>query len=137
MIDRLDLLEKRYEEINNLLMQNEVISDVKKSRELSIELKSIEETVTVYRKYKKVLSDIEESKEMLHDPEIADYAREELNRLNEEEVKLFEELKNAQKEFVQPCGCLSDVLHRITHNYTKCYFGFSLNHWSIRSFLAV
>ena len=41
MIDRLDLLEKRYEEINNLLMQNEIISDVKKSRELSIELKAI------------------------------------------------------------------------------------------------
>jgi peptide chain release factor 1 len=53
MIDRLDLLEKRYEEINNLLMQNDIISDVKKSRELSIELKSIEETVITYRKYKK------------------------------------------------------------------------------------
>ena len=93
MIDRLDLLEKRYEEINNLLMQNEVISDVKKSRELSIELKSIEETVVVYRKYKKVLSDIEESKEMIHDPEIADFAKEELTRLNEEKTKLEDELK--------------------------------------------
>ena len=93
MIDRLDLLEKRYEEINNLLMQNEVISDVKKSRELSIELKGIEETVVVYRKYKKVLSDIEESKEMIHDPEIADFAKEELTRLNEEKTKLEDELK--------------------------------------------
>ena len=93
MIDRLDLLEKRYEEINNLLMQNEVISDVKKSRELSIELKSIEETVVVYRKYKKVLSDIEESKEMIHDPEIADFAKEELTRLNEEKTRLEDELK--------------------------------------------
>jgi peptide chain release factor 1 len=93
MIDRLDLLEKRYEEINNLLMQNDIISDVKKSRELSIELKSIEETVITYRKYKKVLSDIEESKEMTHDPEIADFAKEELTRLNEEKVKLEDELK--------------------------------------------
>ena len=93
MIDRLDLLEKRYEEINNLLMQNEVISDVKKSRELSIELKSIEEAVLAYRKYKKVLSDIEESKEMLHDPEIADFAKEELTRLNEEKINLEEEMK--------------------------------------------
>ena len=36
---------KRYQEINELLMQSDVISDVKRSRELSIELSSIEETV--------------------------------------------------------------------------------------------
>ena len=45
MIERLDLIEKRYEEINNLLMQNDVISNVNKSRELSIELSNIEEVI--------------------------------------------------------------------------------------------
>ena len=93
MIERLELLENRFNEINNLLMQNEVVSDVNKSRELSIELKGIEDVVNAYRKYKKVLSDIEESKEMTHDPEIADFAKEELARLNEEKVKLEDEMK--------------------------------------------
>ena len=93
MIERLDLLEKRYDEINNLLMQNDIISDVKASRELSIELKGIEETVITYRKYKKVLSDIEDSKEMTHDPEIAEFAKEELTRLNEEKINLEDKLK--------------------------------------------
>ena len=93
MIERLDLIEKRYEEINNELMQPEILSNVNKSRELSIELSSIEETVNTYRKYKKVLSDIEETKEMTHDPEIADFAKEELVRLNGEEENLIEELK--------------------------------------------
>ena len=93
MIERLDLIEKRYNEINELLMQNDVISDVKRSRELSIELSSIEETVNKYREYKKVLNDKEETKEMLHDAEIADFAREELTRLNEEEIRLLDELK--------------------------------------------
>ena len=93
MIERLDLLEKRFDEINGLLMQNDIISDVSKSRELSIELKSIEEAVNTYRKYKKVLSDILETKEMVHDPEIADYAKEELTRLNDEKINLEEELK--------------------------------------------
>ena len=93
MIDRLNLLERRYEEINALLMQSDVVSDVRRSRELSIELKSIEETVLTYRRYKKILNDIEESKEMLHDDEIADFAKEELTRLNEEKEKLEEELK--------------------------------------------
>ena len=93
MIERLDLLEKRYDEINNLLMQNDIISDVKASRELSIELKGIEETVITYHKYKKVLSDIEDSKEMTHDPEIAEFAKEELTRLNEEKINLEDKLK--------------------------------------------
>lgn len=93
MIERLDLLEKRYEEINELLMQSDVVSDVSRSRELSIELRSIEQAVTVYRQYKKVLNDISESKEMLHDPEIADFAKEELTRLTEEQTKLEDELK--------------------------------------------
>ena len=93
MIERLDLLEKRFEEINNLLMQNEVISDVSRSRELSIELRSIEDAVNTYRNYKKVLSDISESKEMLHDAEIAEFAREELSRLTTIQGKLEDELK--------------------------------------------
>ena len=93
MIERLNLLEKRYDEINNLLMQSEIISDVNRSRELSIELSDIEETVNVYRKYKKILSDIVESKEMLHDAEIADFAKEELTRLTKEQEEIEEELK--------------------------------------------
>ena len=93
MIERLDLIEKRYNEINEELMKPEILSDVKKSRELSIELSSIEETVNKYREYKKVLSDISESKEMVHDPEIADFAKEELVRLGLEEEKLLDELK--------------------------------------------
>lgn len=93
MIERLDLIEKRYEEINALLMQSDVVNDVKRSRELSIELSNHEETVKTYRNYKKVLSDIEESKEMLHDAEIADFAKEELARLEEEKIKLEDELK--------------------------------------------
>ena len=93
MIERLELIEKRYDEINNLLMQNDIISDIKKSRELSIELSSIEETVIKFREYKKILSDIEDSKEMLHDPEISEFAKEELSRLTKEEESKIEELK--------------------------------------------
>ncbi len=93
MIERLNLIEKRYDEINNLLMQNDILSDIKRSRELSIERSSIEETVVKYREYKKVLGDIEESKALLHDPEISSFAKEELVRLNEEQLKLEDELK--------------------------------------------
>ena len=93
MIERLELIEKRYNEINNLLMQNEIISDVNKSKNLSIELSNIEKTVEKYREYKKILADINESKEMLHDSEIADFAKEEVARLSLEEEKILDELK--------------------------------------------
>ena len=93
MIERLDLIEKRYNEISDLLIQNDVISDVKRSRDLSIELSNIEDTVTTYGMYKHVLHEIEESKEMIHDPEIADFAKEELIKLEKEKVELEERLK--------------------------------------------
>ena len=93
MIERLDLIEKRYDEINKELMDPDTLSNVNKSRELSIELSSIEEIVNTYRKYKKVLNDITESKEMTHDSEIADFAKEELVRLSSEKEELEEELK--------------------------------------------
>ena len=93
MIERLDLIEKRYEEINNLLMQNDVLQDVNRFKELSIELKGLEDTVNVYKHYKKVLSDIEESKEMVRDAELGDFAKEELSRLEDEKESLEEKLK--------------------------------------------
>ena len=93
MNERLELIEKRYNEINGLLVQSDVLSDINKSRELSIELRSLEDIVNEYHKYKKIISDIGESKEMLHDPEIADFAREELARLEEEKTKSEENLK--------------------------------------------
>ena len=65
MIERLDLIEKRYHEIQELLMQPDVLNDIKKSKDLSIELSSIEDTVNCYNKYKNVLTDLKEAHEML------------------------------------------------------------------------
>ena len=93
MIERLNLIENRYNEINNLLMQEETISDIKKSRELSIELSNLEEVVKAYREYKKILTDIEDAKDMLKDSEIADFAKEELIRLSNEKDKMEDRLK--------------------------------------------
>lgn len=93
MIERLELIEKRYEEINALLIDPSILTDINKSRELSKELASIEDTVIAFRKYKGVLNDIEETREFLHDPEMSDYAKDELSKLNETKEQLEEELK--------------------------------------------
>ncbi len=93
MIERLNLIENRYNEINKLLMSEEVLGDIKKSRDLSIELSNLEDVVNAYREYKKILSDIDESREMLKDSEIADFAKEELVRLTDEKEKMEDKLK--------------------------------------------
>lgn len=93
MIERLEQILNRYNEIDSLIVSPEVISDIKKMTELSKEQSSIRETVETYKTYKKVLNDIEESEELLNDPEMASMAKEELNVLYEEKEKLTSELE--------------------------------------------
>lgn len=93
MEERLDLIEKRYEEINNELLKPEVISNVNLMKELMKESSNLEDTVVCYRKYKKVLKDIDDNREMLKDPELGSMAKEELAILEEEKEKLESELE--------------------------------------------
>ena len=93
MIERLELVEKRFEEINELLMNPEVISDVKKSRELAIELSTIEDTVKCFREYRSVLNDLEEANLMLEDKDLADFASEEIENLSSRKIDLEHELE--------------------------------------------
>ena len=48
MIERLDKVEERYKEIQEKLSTDEVIQDVKKTTELSKELRSLEDVVNAY-----------------------------------------------------------------------------------------
>ena len=93
MIERLELTEKRYKEIQDMLMQPDIITDIKKSKELSIELSSLEDTVVCYQKYKSVLNDLKEAQEMVKDEELKEYALEEITRLTEEKEQLEHELE--------------------------------------------
>lgn len=93
MIERLDLIEKRYHEIQELLMQPDVLNDIKKSKDLSIELSSIEDTVNCYNKYKNILTDLKEAHEMLKEEDLKDFALEEIERLNQEKSSIEQELE--------------------------------------------
>ncbi len=93
MNERLDLIEKRYEEINSELLKSEVFSNINLSRELLKETSNIEDIVMCYRKYKKVLDDIKATKEMTDDPELSLIAKEELINLEKEQEKLERELE--------------------------------------------
>ena len=70
MINRLEAIQNRYNEISNELSNPEVVSDIKKMTELSKEQRRLSQTVEIYQTYKTILSDIETAKEMLNDKNI-------------------------------------------------------------------
>ena len=93
MIERLEATEKKYMDLQKELMSEEVLKDINKTRELSKEMSELEEVVTVYREYKKVIEAIPETKEMLKDDELKDIAKEELKDLEAKKEKLEQDLE--------------------------------------------
>ncbi len=89
MIERLENIEKRYNEITTELTNPEVFGDIKKTTSLSKEQSSLKEAYEAYQEYKKVLANIKDAKELMKDPEMSEFAKEELN-LNEEKRKQME-----------------------------------------------
>ena len=93
MIERLEATLEKYNFLEKELTKPEILSDINKTRELSKEMSSLEELVTCYKKYKKVLSDIEEAEEMVKDPELGEIAKEEIKSLSVEKENLDKELE--------------------------------------------
>ena len=92
MIERLEAIEKRYEFLTNELLKEEVYSDFNKMRTYNKEKSDLEKTIQKYNEYKQVLEDTEAAHELLRDPEMSEFAREELDNLSKAKVKLEEEL---------------------------------------------
>ncbi|EKN62951.1 peptide chain release factor 1 [Schinkia azotoformans MEV2011] len=96
MLDRLQAIENRYEKLNELLSDPDVISDTNKLREYSKEQSGIEETVQVYREYKEVLEQLKDAKAMLEeklDAEMREMVKEEVSELSEQEEQLSERMR--------------------------------------------
>ena len=92
MIERLEAIEKRYEFLTNELLKEEVYSDFNKMRTYNKEKSDLEKTIQKYSEYKQVLEDTEAAHELLKDPEMSEFAREELDNLSERKIKLEDEL---------------------------------------------
>ncbi|ARJ88837.1 TPA: peptide chain release factor 1 [Listeria monocytogenes] len=96
MYDRLQAVEDRYDELNELLSDPDVVSDPKRLRDLSKEQSGITATVETYREYKNVNEQINETKELLGeklDDEMREMAKEEFAELQKEKTDLEERLK--------------------------------------------
>lgn len=89
---------RRHSELSARLEDPAVFSDPKKYRELAKEKAQLDDIVDLYERYKKVLKDIEDSRELLRnetDEELRALAEEELASLETEKESLEHELRQA------------------------------------------
>lgn len=99
MFTKLESLLNRYEKIQGLLVDNEVVSDIDRCHKLAKELSSIEDLVNAYREYKKVLADIDSTRHLLIEKEthgeLLDMAKKEIEELEARKAGLLIELEEA------------------------------------------
>ncbi|WP_407269286.1 peptide chain release factor 1 [Radiobacillus sp. PE A8.2] len=95
MLDRLETLEARYEKLNELLSDPEIINDNKKLREYSKEQSDLGDIVQAYREYKDVSSELDGAKAMLEedlDSEMYEMTKSEISELNIKKEEIEEQM---------------------------------------------
>jgi len=93
LVARLTNIENRYNEINEELMKPEVLSDIKKTTELSKEQSGLQEAYDAFKEYKTLENDIVAAKEMAKDIDMAAFAKEELESLKLKKDELLHKLE--------------------------------------------
>jgi peptide chain release factor 1 len=86
LFDRLQAVEDRYERLNELLSDPEIVNNPNKLREYSKEQSDIQETVQAFREYKETKEQYQEAKAMLEeklDAEMKEMVKEEISELND------------------------------------------------------
>lgn len=96
MLDKLQVVKQRYDEVSDLIIQPEVIMDQKRYAQLSKEYKDLGDVVKRGKEYESLLENIEEAKEIISDgsdAEMSEMAKMQLEEANERIPKLEEEIK--------------------------------------------
>jgi peptide chain release factor 1 len=95
MFSKLESFLKRFEELNKLLSDPNVVKDQNKFKEISKEHSDLSPVVEAYLEYKKVEKNIKDNSEILEssDSELRDLAREEITEFKKEREKIEKNLK--------------------------------------------
>jgi len=95
MFDKLTGVEKRFFEIEKLLSDPAIVQDLEAYQKYSREHSDLNKIVSVFRKYKKTLSELNDSMELLkdNDTDIKEMAREEVNTLTFKKERFETDLK--------------------------------------------
>ena len=93
MFQKLEDVEKKYDELTKKISDPEVIARTSEWQRYMKEHASLEDVVLKYREYKKTKQDFEEAKQMASDKELKELAEMEMDELREKIPQLEEELK--------------------------------------------
>ena len=93
MFEKLEAIEKRYEELTKEIADPELISNQSEWQKAMKEHASLEELVQKFREYKRVKKEMEEAEELMSDPEMKELAETEYYEKKEQLPKIEEELK--------------------------------------------
>jgi peptide chain release factor 1 len=96
MIDKLEAIRHRFEEVSQLIVQPDAMADMKNYSRLSKEYKDLEKIVKQLDAYQEVLSNIKNAREILEtekDPDFRQMAKDELDELQPKREEMEEMLK--------------------------------------------
>jgi len=93
MIDRLQTLEQKFDQLAHQMADPAMAADQDRYRQTMRSYHDLEKTILKYREYKEVLREIRESEQLLADDEMKAMAREELNGLEARREALTVELR--------------------------------------------
>ena len=96
MLDKLRIVKQRYDEVSDLIIQPDIISDQKRYVKIHKEYKDLGAVVKLADEYETLLNNIEEAKEIISDgsdEEMVEMAKMELEEANERLPKLEDEIK--------------------------------------------
>ena len=96
MLQKINIVNQRFDELNDLIIQPDIISDQKKYVQLTKEYKDIKTIVDIGEIYKSLLDNISEAEEIIStekDPEMIEMAKLQLDEAKKEIPKIEEEIK--------------------------------------------
>ncbi|MCU0416362.1 MAG: peptide chain release factor 1 [Cytophagaceae bacterium] len=96
MLDKLEAIYQRFQEVSDLIVDPQVISDMKRYSSLNKEYKELNKIVEVYKEYKLLLANIDNTKKVIEtekDPEFREMAKEEMDALLPQREAMEERIK--------------------------------------------
>ena len=97
MFNKLNLIQKRYDEINNLMSQPDILTDFKQLQELGKEKSELGNIVHIYNKYKACSTKLDEMKNLLKEtdePEMVMLIRDEMDQFQQQRDEILHKLKS-------------------------------------------
>ena len=96
MLDKLHIIKQRFDEVSDLIIQPDIITDQKRYVRLNREYKDLSAMIEKINEYEVLLNNIEEAKEIIadgSDPEMTEMAKMEIDEANEGIPKLEDDIK--------------------------------------------